>query len=419
MIKRDLLHAVKDHLAAPEISVIIGPRQVGKTTLMKQVYRHIQKQGRSGLYLNLDIESDKRHFESQNHLLRKIKLELGQTQGVIFIDEIQRKENAGLFLKGLYDMDLPYKFIVSGSGSLELKEQIHESLSGRKRLFQLNPVSLTEFVDYRTDYKYSGQIVDFFETEMQTGLMLLNEYMNFGGYPRVITGEPLNERRLIIEEIFTTYLEKDIVYLLGVSKPFLFSQVIRLVAAQTGRLMNYSKLAAQTGLSVSTLKKYLWYAEKTFIIHFVTPYFKNVHKELVKSSVPYFIDLGLRNFALGLFGQETYMGDMGFRFQNLIANVLNEKIANRGWRLQFWRTTDKAEVDFVINKIHETLPVEVKYSVLKKPLVRRSLRNFIEKYNPSRAWVINLNLSETLIIKKTKVRFVPYYELLTEEWNDN
>ncbi len=104
-------------------------------------------------------------FSTQEKLLNKIRLELGTEKGFVFIDEIQRKENAGLFLKGIYDMGLPYKFIISGSGSIELKEKIHESLAGRKRLFELSTVTFMEFVDFRTDYHYSNRISEFFNIE--------------------------------------------------------------------------------------------------------------------------------------------------------------------------------------------------------------------------------------------------------------
>ena len=133
-IKRALLNDLKKHLKAKEISIIIGPRQVGKTTLMMELATELKKNSERVLFLNLDIESDKKFFDTQELLLRKIKLEIGES-GYVFINEIQRKVNAGLFLKGLYDLDLSYKFIVSGSGSLELKEHIQESLTGRKRLF--------------------------------------------------------------------------------------------------------------------------------------------------------------------------------------------------------------------------------------------------------------------------------------------
>jgi len=141
MIKRTLLNKLKSHLSKREFSLIVGPRQAGKTTLMLLLQDYLKKKGEKNLFLNLDIESERIFFSSQEKLLSKIRLELGTGGGFVFIDEIQRKEDAGLFLKGLYDMRLPYKFIISGSGSIELKEKIHESLTGRKRVFELSTVA--------------------------------------------------------------------------------------------------------------------------------------------------------------------------------------------------------------------------------------------------------------------------------------
>ncbi len=121
---------LKELLKEPEIILITGARQVGKTTLMRKLEEELQIQGEQTIFLNLDIEADSRYFESQEKLVKKLELDCSQSKAFVFIDEIQRKENAGLFLKGLYDMGLNYKFIVSGSGSLELKEKISESLAG-------------------------------------------------------------------------------------------------------------------------------------------------------------------------------------------------------------------------------------------------------------------------------------------------
>ncbi|MBB6062762.1 putative AAA+ superfamily ATPase [Thermosipho japonicus] len=139
LIKRELLKEIKEHLNKPEITVITGPRQSGKTTLMKIIENELISSGEKTLFLNLDIEEEMKYFKSQADLLKKIELEIGDSKGYVFIDEIQRKENAGLFLKGIYDMNLPYKFIVSGSGSIELKEKIQESLLEEKEFlnFQL------------------------------------------------------------------------------------------------------------------------------------------------------------------------------------------------------------------------------------------------------------------------------------------
>lgn len=413
-IKRKLFKELKDHLSEKEISLIVGPRQAGKTFLMQSLKEYLDSKGEKNVFLSLDYEADKKFFISQEELIQKIELELGKEKGFVFIDEIQRKENAGLFLKGIYDLGLPYKFIVSSSGSLELKEKIHESLVGRKRLFELGTVSFDEFADFKTDYKYSDKLQDFFTLEKDKTLALLAEYLNFGGYPRVILENQLDKKNKEIDEIFRSYIEKDITYLLNISRPDAFSILVKILASQIGKIINYSNIAKQTGVSHATLKNYLWYAEKTFVIKTITPYFTNPRKEITKSPTVYFYDLGLRNFSLGLFGNINISEESSFVFQNLVCNILEEKLRWSSRNIHFWRTLDKAEVDFVIDKGRETLPVEVKYSSLAKPEMKRSMRSFIEKYKPKEVWVINLTLDEKIKIGDTTIKFMPFYFLFKE-----
>ncbi len=412
IIRRSLYYSLKSHLKAKEISVIIGPRQAGKTTLMIELLNSLKKDRERVLFLNLDYEADKRFFESQDLLLSKIKLEIGNS-GYVFIDEIQRKDNAGLFLKGIYDLNLPYKFIVSGSGSLELKEKIHESLTGRKRLFELLPVSFKEFVNYKTEYKYTDTLETYFDLENQKAGIFLNEYLSFGGYPRVVIENNLEEKIKIIDEIYRSYIEKDIVNLLNIDRPDAFGFLIKILSSQTGRLLNYSRLAEAIGISTITLKKYLWFTEKTYVIQTVYPFSGNSLKELTKSKTVYFYDHGLRNFANNSFMLLQNQNELGFIFQNFIKNLIEEHLLLKNWTLNFWRTTDKAEVDFIINKGSEVIPVEVKYSPVYNAAVKRSLRSFIEKYSPQHAFVVNRNYSGQIIINNTKVLFVPFYNLVT------
>ncbi len=411
LIKRKLFHELVKHLSAKEISIIVGPRQIGKTTLMKELIKHIDP-AKKIVFFNLDFENDKKFFESQELLLKKIKLEIGES-GFVFIDEIQRKNNAGLFLKGIYDLDLNYKFIVSGSGTLELKEQIKESLTGRKRIFELLPVTFEEFLNFKTDYKYENNLNEYLRLEMEQTNYYLSEYLSFGGYPRVITEVSIEEKTKIINEIYNSYVEKDIVNLLNIDRPDAFTLLIKLLAYNIGKLTNYLFLAQQIGISVATLKKYLWYAEKTFIIHTLSPFYRNMKKELTKSKTIYFYDMGLRNFANDIFQLIDNRNKLSFLFQNFVKNILYEKVRWTPWKINFWRTTDKAEVDFVIVSGNKIIPVEVKYSSIKNNVIKRSLRSFIEKYSPSLAYVVNLDYSAKIKIKNTTVVFIPYYELLT------
>ncbi len=408
LIKRNIYKDLLSHAEKKEISLLTGPRQSGKTTLMNLMKSELEKDGKHTLFLNLDSEMDKNYFSSQQMLLKKIELEFGDKKGYIFIDEIQRKNDAGIFLKGLYDMNLPHKFIVSGSGSLELKEKIHESLVGRKRIFELGTVSFDEFVNFKTNYKYKDELSAFFELEHELINIYLMEYLNFGGYPRVILEKEQREKIFIINDIFHSYLEKDISYLLKVERVDAFSDLIKIISGRFGSLTNYSNIASEINISVQTLKNYLFYAEKTFILQKLTPYFKNSSKEIVKSPVYYFYDIGLRNFSINLFGNIT---DFGHVFENLVLNIIKEKIKFTNGSIHFWRTLDKAEVDFVLDFGKEIIPIEVKYKKYKLPKLEASLRSFIDKYAPKKAFVVNLELNAMLNVNNTNVYFISFGEL--------
>ncbi len=394
------------------MSLIIGPRQAGKTTLMEMLRAHLEDINERTLFLNLDVEWDKPHFDTQAALIKKIELELGRHRGYVFIDEIQRKDNAGLFLKGLFDLNLPYKFILSGSGSLELKQNMDESLIGRKRVFELSTLSLEEFINHRTSYRYEGNLPEYLEIEPDKRRSLLSEYMTYGGYPRIVTAPEEGEKRRLIDEIYRSILEKDIAYLLKVDKPYAFSALIKLLADQIGQLINHTELSSTLGVSFPTIKKYLWYAQKIYLIDLIAPYARNVRKEISKSPMPYFWDLGLRNFALGLFGTPARPFEGGFVFENLVYLLLRQKVKFRAATLNYWRTKDKAEVDFVIEEGGRPIPLEVKWRRQTGEKVPASLRRFIEKYSPETAYIINPDTRKTITIGKTRLFFLPLHDLL-------
>ena len=414
MIQRSILGALRAHLPQREVSLLIGPRQAGKTTLMLLLKDELDRQGAQTLWLSFDTEADQPSLASQQALIEKIRLEFGRAKrGYVFLDEIQRKENAGLFLKGLYDLRLPWKFIVSGSGSLELKERIHESLVGRKRIFEVGTLSFEEVVHFKTADRYHGRLARFFTIEQSRAELLLKEYLQFGGYPRVVIETSLQEKRAVIEEIYRSYVERDIAFLLRVEKVEAFSALIKVLAGQVGRTVNVSELSSTLGISIKTVQNYLWYAQQTFVLHRVTPYFRNARTELTKAPMVYFHDVGLRNFALGLWGIPPPMPDQGFLFQNFVFRLLHERCRKDGWGLHFWRTKDQAEVDFLLDRGTQVVPVEVKFRNVPTPHPARSLQRFIAKYHPKEAWIVNLRTRAKHTIGTTTVRLVPYPDLLT------
>ncbi len=415
MIKRELFNKITPYLNEKEIILIAGPRQAGKTTLLKIIKEYLEKKGKKTVFFNLDIEHDRQFFISQESLVTQIKLQLSNDQGFVFIDEIQRLVNSGLFLKGIYDMNLPYKFIVSGSGSLELKEKIHESLTGRKLIFDLHTISFREFVNYKTNYVYKNNLIKFFQLDKIKGSLLLQEYLNFGGYPRVILSDMIEKKRLIINEIFQSYLERDISYFLGLKKTDQFINLVKVISSQIGQLTNLKELSSTLGLSTKTIKLYLWYLEKTFILKKITPFYSNLRKEITKMPVYYYMDLGLRNFAVNQFDNLDKTSQTGFLFQNYVANLINDQLDISSNSFHFWRTQDKTEVDFIIKTGRDLIPIEVKFRSLVKPEVPRSLISFINKYEPERAYLINLSLEKEVVINKTKLFFIPFWRLLTEQ----
>ncbi|MCO6493382.1 MAG: DUF4143 domain-containing protein, partial [Phaeodactylibacter sp.] len=307
---------------------------------------------------------------------------------------------------------LPYKFIVSGSGSLELKENIHESLAGRKRLFELETASFYEFAQYKTDYIYRERIKDYLELQPETAQLLLREYLNFGGYPRVITAPDIEEKTAVLREIYQSYLEKDIRLLLQIEKSQEFTTMMRLLALRIGNTIDYSGLSKDVGLSFATLKKYLWYAEKTFVLELLPPFFRNKEKEIVKAPQLYFKDLGLRNITIENAGRIRSINEAGFEFQNFVYRLLRAYIGERLFSLHYWRTKSQAEVDFVIDRGQDLLPVEIKAKAMKKPAISRSLRSFLDTYRPKEAWVINLSLDASIKIGQCTVFFKPWYRLV-------
>jgi len=411
MIKRTLLKELQEHLGKKEITMLVGPRQAGKTTLMRILGEQLAAEGEKTLFLNLDFEEDKTYFESQLKLLAKIELELGKDKGFVFIDEIQRKENAGLFLKGLYDRNIACKLVVSGSGSIELKEKLHESLAGRKRIFELTTVNFFESVNYMTAYKYENSLSQYFEVEQEKSAILLEQYLNFGGYPRVVLENEIREKRQVIDEIYQSFVSRDIAALLKVVKLDAFTKLLNLLSAQSGSIVNHSELANTLGLSLPTVTNYLWYAEKTFVIQKLLPFFKNRRKEITKAPVYYFTDPGLRNYINGRFGALKNSDDFGFPFQAMVLNMVKELTRHSGAKINYWRTKGGAEVDLIIDYTQRQIPLEVKYRKMTKPEVSRAFLSFLNDYQPEAAVIVNLSLEEVKKIGKTTVYFLPYYKL--------
>jgi len=411
-IKRKIYNKILNHLNHPEITLITGSRQVGKTTIIKQLQADLEKQGKKTVFLNLDIESDFSILETQEKLLFAIKNQVGESKAYIFVDEFQRKINGGKFLKGLYDMNLPYKFIITGSGSIELKEQVHESLAGRKKIFEIGSLTFEEYLNYQTNYEFENKLESFAKIYSERASLYLLNYMTFGGYPKLALVDGVEEKRQFMQEIYNSYLIKDVIALLNIEKTNAFQKLIENLSILDGKLINISQLSSNIGIASQTLEKYLWYLEKTFIISKVRPFSGSPLKEINKSYTYYFNDLGLKNLISANFIEPSERIDWGFDFQNYVFLTLKNKLKEKEpISINFWRTKDDAEVDFVIKKGKKIIGIECKISNFGEPKYSKSLRSFVTKYEPESIWVINKSLSSDLVIGKTKANYIPYYQI--------
>jgi len=410
LIKRDLLSQIIEHLPEKEMTLIIGPRQVGKTTLLEQVKDYLINKQRINpgalFYFNLDLTKDLALFSRQENIINFVKDRKRDKETLyLFIDEVQRITNAGTFLKGIYDLKLGVKLFTTGSSSLEIKSKIQEAFTGRKKTFRLMPLTFAEYASYKNPaiFKIAQKQKTISDYDFGEWEKLLNDFAVFGGYPRVAIEENVNKKVELIEELYNSYLEKDIINFLKIKNAVSFNKLVSLLAAQTGGLLNACQLAADTAIEVKTLNHYLDILEDTFIIKRIKPFFTNFKKELVKMPKIYFLDNGIRNFALSRFDNLSERTDKGQVFENLAANELL-KIIKLPHSLHYWRSLQKAEVDFVVRKGNgEVIPMEVKAQKIAKVSISRSYRAFLDKYRPVTALLLNYNLRQRQKVDKTSL----------------
>lgn len=414
-IPRDITSQVFNWMDEPDILVILGPRQSGKTTLLKKIILSLSTSTppENIFYFNLDSEPIRELFSQPASFARFIKdYQKKEGRVIVIVDEVQRIENAGLFLKNLYDAQLDFKIIVSGSSSLEIKAKIKEYLTGRKKLFYLLPLNLTEFIkreNLPSSLFTSDKLGE--EQDRLYGQHLrscLEEFAIFGGYPKVVLQKNPDKKIEELKEIYSSYIQKDVVDFLKVERSDVFNKLVALLAYQSGNLVKKEELSTSLASSWITVGKYLQILTDTFVIRLLLPYFTNRRKEITQMPKVYFTDTGLRNYVCGSFSNLEIRPDKGAIIETLVFSELAKRL-KASQEIRFWRTQTKAEVDFVILKNSRLIPVEVKFSLLKRPAVARSLRCFIDFYQPKQAIVLNSNLITKNKIKDTEVLFLPVH----------
>lgn len=331
-IERHLKPKVEAALQRKKIIIIYGARQVGKTTLVKEIIAGYEGASR---YLNCDEPDIRDAFTKKTST--EMKSFIGDAR-LIVLDEAQRVHDIGITLKLLHDTYQNLTIIATGSSSFELSNSISEPLTGRNESFTLYPISFSE---------YAATIGDIDATR------LIEERMRFGSYPAIIASGRAEEE---VRSLARDYLLKDVFQIGLVRKPIVIEKLVKLLALQIGQQVSYNELAQQLEVSRQTVMGYVRILEQAFVIFRLPPLGKNKRKEVTRFDKIFFYDTGVRNALIDDFKPMEYRADKGHLFENFFIAERQKQLQRLDERpgLYYWRTKSGAEVDLV-EETHETL----------------------------------------------------------------
>jgi predicted AAA+ superfamily ATPase len=395
-IERDLEKEIVPWLESPEVIAIRGPRQSGKTTLLKKIAERLEQKNKKVHFLSLESDLERKKFEEDPKQYFEYYFQPG-SKNFFLLDEVQYVKDAGKILKLIFD-DLPQiKIIITGSSTLDLNK-IGSSLVGRVLFFELYPFSFAEFLkakDEKLHQHFQKYKIRLDKPSLKKSIYLkelnkkLDEYLAFGGYPRVVLEKSIDKKKFILQNLFTTYLEKDVVSLYGIKYKEKVISSVKYLASIVGEMLTYNSLAEAGSLYYKEIKEILSVLEQTYVIKIVKPFHKSMVTELKKNPKIYFVDSGLRNIVVGRF--EFSEVEKGHLLENYILSCIPDA--------KYWRTTAKAEVDF----IYFGIPIEIKL----KPKISRGFRSFLGHYKPAYGIVIGLYNAKKKEAEKIPVYFLP------------
>jgi hypothetical protein len=363
MIERILETTIKKKLYGGKAIVLVGARQVGKTTLIKKLLNGSE-------YLFLDADDPTVRILLTNPNTEQIRTIIADNK-IVFIDEAQRIPGIGLTLKIITDQFKHIQLIVTGSSSFDLGNELNEPLTGRKWGYELFPVSWEE-------YEMS---IGFLKSEQQLENRLL-----YGFYPEVINNQG-NERETL-KNLVNSYLYRDILAFSGIRKPEVLDKLLQALALQMGNEVNYNELAQTVGINKITVQNYIEILEKGYIIFRLNSFSRNLRNEIKKNRKIYFYDNGIRNMITGNFNPLELRIDKGALWENfLVSERLKQHIYKETFsKMYFWRTKQQQEIDLVEEKDGVITAYELKWDNKKVNFSR----SFTETYN-SKGILINRN----------------------------
>jgi len=349
------MQTILKNLEKDNILLIVGARQVGKSTLLKEVARQLHTRNLSVYKMTLeDPELLSLLNDHPENIFRYVPKRKNRTY--ILLDEIQYLRDPSNFLKYIYDLyHETIKLIVTGSSAFYIDRKFKDSLAGRKKIVELFPFCFSEFLEARSEPHLSQLIRnqpainekrDLLKPEYQKLQQYSYEYCTFGGYPRVVLEEDPEERKEYLQELVTSFLKKDI-HEAGIQHEDKFFKLIRILASQTAQQVNANELGHTLELSKDTVSNYLYILQKSYIISLCPPFYRSLRKELTKMPRVFFFDNGYRNSLLRNFDRMDLRMDIGQTLENMLFSELTKRNTRN---IKYWRTQDRHEVDFVIDE---------------------------------------------------------------------
>ncbi|MCX6841948.1 MAG: ATP-binding protein [candidate division WOR-3 bacterium] len=342
-------------LVSGKVGIIVGARQVGKTTLVEHVLA-----GRRALFLNFDVDIDKQRFMAASVLSPHDGLASLGNPDVLVVDEVQRLPEAARIVKGWYDSRLPLRMLLLGSSSLNLLDQAAESLTGRNERLQLSPLVFEEALrshEWYSDAYTPGILREQFAAPLRVSLM---HSLAFGGYPEVVLA---GDKPRLLRELSSDYLWKDILQTGLVKTPDLIKRLLTLLAHQVGNEVSTQELATQLQMARPTVERYLDLLEQTFVVFRLPSFSTNPRKEITRGKKVFFWDTGIRNALLNAFSTEEFRPDIGALWENWVIAEAAKHNLLRGAvsELFFWRSRAQSEVDLIVKTGDRVSAFEIKW----------------------------------------------------------
>jgi len=331
--------------------IVVGARQVGKTTLLDQL--NDTYKDKKILRLNADNPTDIDVLRNKD--FTQLEAIIGENE-IILIDEAQRIPNIGIVTKLLVDNYKKTKqIILTGSSSMNLLDSTSEPLTGRKFTYRLFSISLEEYISHNDKLTAQKNLISF---------------MRFGMYPEIVEADSNEEKVRLLREITSSYLFQDILEFQKIKNPQILNDLLKALALQIGSRVSYAELSNLLNIDSKTVERYVDLLEKSFVIYRLPTFSKNKRREISKSKKIFFYDLGIRNSILDNFSTFDTRNDLGHVWENF---VISERMKFREYHRiystqHFWRTYDGSEIDLVEDREGKLFGYEIKYSSDKKKI---------------------------------------------------